>query len=233
MEYKGTGAAGIPLSASSSLASQTLFNIMQLRIWRHANNVVDHIEMIEHSRIVVTKMRVKITAYPRYVSDLSQRDSSSRPVVVETRAVNILLTEQRAVAGVCSPWKTSTFQKLTATRKPRVVIMYKIIGIQGLIRLNIRRLRGRVYDGDTKERCEGEREEPDGEAQLDAIGQGAGENGGGSCEGRGWCVRWDRIQGGTEEMGEGTCERERLEGPAIGDRSAVGPGGGRLDESWG
>ena len=178
------------------------------------------------------KMRANITAYPRYVSDLSQRDSSSRPAVGDEMAGSERRVQrQRAVRR--SPWKTSTFQKLTAARKPRVVIMYSIIGIQGLIRLNIRRLRGRVYDGDTKGRCEAEREEPDGEAQLDAIGHGAGENGGGSCEGRGWCVRWDRIQGGTEEIGEGTCERERLEGPAIGDRSAVGPGGSRLDESWG
>ena len=46
--------------------------------------------------------------------------------------------------GMSAPWKTSTFQKLTATRKASVVMMYKIIGIQGLIRLAIRKPRGRV-----------------------------------------------------------------------------------------
>ena len=54
--------------------------------------------------------------------------------------------------------------------------MYSIIGIQGLIRLAIRKPRGRVYECDIDE--EEERAETDwGDAQLDAIGQGAGEKG--------------------------------------------------------
>ena len=73
------------------------------------------------------------------------------------------------------PVKTSTFQKLTAARKPKVVITYKIIGIQGLIRLAMRRPRGRVYGEDTDE----DRVDTDVEdGQLEAMGQGAGENGG-------------------------------------------------------
>ena len=55
------------------------------------------------------------------------------------------------------------------------MITYSIMGIQGLIRLAIRRPRGRVYECDIEE--EEDAEESDGDAQLDAIGQGAGENG--------------------------------------------------------
>ena len=96
--------------------------------------------------------------------------------------------------------------------------MYSIIGIQGLIRLAIRRPRGRVYDVDIEV---DEVDERDGEAQLDAIGHGAGENGCWGWEGREWWVLWDRIQGGMEEMGEGACERLKEEGPATGDMSRV------------
>lgn len=129
-----------------------------------------------------------------------------------------------SVKCACSPWKTSTFQKLTAVRKPKVVIMYSTIGIQGLIKLAMRRLRGRVYDDALEEEGEADARE-EGEAQLDAIGQGAGENGCWSCDGRGWCVRCERIHGGMEETGDEVCERENDEGPALGDMSRVGPAG--------
>lgn len=108
-----------------------------------------------------------------------------------------MLYRQRAVTCGCSPWKTSTFQKLTAARKPRVVITYSIIGIQGLIRLAMRRPRGEEYEGDIEDA-----EERDGDAQLEAMGQGAGENGCWREDVRGWWVRCERIQGGMEEIGE-------------------------------
>ena len=63
------------------------------------------------------------------------------------------------------------------------------------------------------------------DGQLDAMGHGAGENGGWKGKGRGWCGRCDRIQGGMEETGDATGARECEEGPAIGDMSRERPEG--------
>lgn len=52
------------------------------------------------------------------------------------------------------PWKTSFFQKATAARKPKLVIAYNIIGIQGLRRLAIRRPRGREYADEIADRLD-------------------------------------------------------------------------------
>lgn len=43
--------------------------------------------------------------------------------------------------------KTSFFQNATATRNPKLVMPYKIKGIHGFIRLDIRSPRGRTYVG--------------------------------------------------------------------------------------
>ena len=94
----------------------------------------------------------------------------------------------------------------------------------------MRRPRGRVYgEGCDDDNGAEETELEDG--QLEAIGQGAGESGGWRGEGRGWCGRCDRIQGGIEETGDATGVRE-YEGPAIGDMARAGPEG-LLDASSG
>ena len=50
-----------------------------------------------------------------------------------------------------APWNTSAFQRLMAAIKPRLVMAYNIIGIQGLSRFAILSPRGRVYGIDEEE----------------------------------------------------------------------------------